>query len=92
MSSGFWVDFGFKVKPGVKPEEDMNATVNVLCYKSKVLSNGEHPIMLIICKDGKKKYKSLKISVDAKFWDFDRERPRRNCQNKELIEKVRINL
>jgi len=66
----------------------MNATVNVLCYRSKTLANGEHPIMLRICKDGKKKYKSLKISVDTKFWDFDRERPRRNCPNKELIEKV----
>ena len=34
----------------------MNATVNVVCYTSKILSNGEHPLMLRICKDGKKKY------------------------------------
>ena len=34
----------------------MNATVNVLCYKSKTLSNGEHPLMIRVCKDGKKKY------------------------------------
>jgi len=33
----------------------MNATVNVLCYKSKELSNGEHPLMLRVCKDGKRK-------------------------------------
>ena len=32
----------------------MNATVNVLCYKSKTLSNGEHPLMIRVCKDGKK--------------------------------------
>ena len=32
----------------------MATTVNVLCYKSKTLSNGEHPLMIRICKDGKK--------------------------------------
>lgn len=32
----------------------MSATVNVLCYKSKVLANGESPLMLRFCKDGKK--------------------------------------
>jgi len=37
----------------------MNATISVVCYKSKTLSNGEHPLMLRICKDGKKKYQSL---------------------------------
>ncbi|WP_418816355.1 Arm DNA-binding domain-containing protein, partial [Phocaeicola sp.] len=23
-----------------------------MCYKSKTLSNGEHPLMLCVCKDG----------------------------------------
>lgn len=32
----------------------MATTVNVLCYKSKTLSNGEHPLMIRICKDGKR--------------------------------------
>jgi hypothetical protein len=41
----------------------MKATVNVLCYKSKTLSNGEHPLVIRICKDGKKKYQSLGISI-----------------------------
>ena len=27
----------------------MATTVNVLCYKSKTLSNGEHPLMIRIC-------------------------------------------
>ena len=39
----------------------MKATANVLCYKSKVLSNGEHPLMLRVCMSGKKKYVSLGI-------------------------------
>lgn len=48
----------------------MNATVNVVCYKWKTLSNGEHPLMLRICKDGKRKYQSLGISVNQRYWDF----------------------
>ena len=39
----------------------MEATVNVTCYKSEVLKNGESPLMVRICKNGKKKYKSLGI-------------------------------
>ena len=53
----------------------MNATVNVLCYKSKTLSNGEHPLMIRVCKDGKKKYVSLGISVKPQYWDFEKNRP-----------------
>ena len=49
----------------------MNATVLVVCYKSKTLSNGEHPLMLRVIKNRKISYKSLKVSVNAKFWDFD---------------------
>ncbi len=30
----------------------MNASVSVVCYKSETLSNGEHPLMLQISKDG----------------------------------------
>lgn len=66
----------------------MNATVNVLCYKSKTLSNGEHPIMLRVCKGGKKKYVSLGISVSPKYWDFEKNKPKRNCPNREQILKA----
>ena len=66
----------------------MNTTVNVLCYKSKILSNGEHPLMLCVTKDRKRKYQSLGISVNPKFWDFTKERPKANCPNKELILKI----
>lgn len=62
--------------------------VNILCYKSKTLANGEHPLVIRICKDGKKKYKSLGISVNPKFWDFEKERPKANCPNRELILKI----
>ena len=63
----------------------MNATITVVCYKSKILSNGEHPLMLRICKDGKKKYQSLGVSIKANQWDFVRERPKPTCPNKEYI-------
>ncbi|NDV47924.1 hypothetical protein D0T49_12805 [Paludibacter sp. 221] len=45
----------------------MNATISITCYKSKNLTNGEHPLMIRICKDGKKKYKSLGVSVTISF-------------------------
>ena len=66
----------------------MKATVNVLCYKSKTLSNGEHPIMLRVCKGGKKKYVGLGISVNPKYWDFEKSKPKRNCPNREQIIKA----
>ena len=66
----------------------MDATISVICYKSKTLSNGEHPLMLRIAQNGKSKYKSLKISVAAKHWDFDRNVPKPNCPSKDLINKI----
>lgn len=66
----------------------MKATVNVLCYKSKTLSNGEHPLMICVCKGGKRKYVSLGISVSPKYWDFEKNKPKRNCPNREQILKA----
>lgn len=66
----------------------MNASVNVLCYKSKTLSNGENPLMICVCKDGKRTYKSLGVSVNPLFWDFSKDKPKRNCPNKEQIEQL----
>jgi integrase len=63
----------------------MSATINVVCYKSKTLANGEHPLMIRVCKDKKKIYKSLGISVNAKDWDFKKEEPRKTCPNRDLI-------
>jgi site-specific recombinase XerD len=66
----------------------MSTTVNVLCYKSKKLSNGENPLMLRVCKDRKTKYQSLGVSVNPKYWDFEKNKPKPNCPNKELITKI----
>ena len=63
----------------------MNGTIKVLCYKSKTLSNGEHPLMLCVCKDNKRKYQSLGISVNAEHWDFKSNKPNDKCPNRERI-------
>lgn len=63
----------------------MSETVKVLCYKSKTLSNGEHPLMLCVCKDNKRKYQSLGISIKAELWDFKSNSPKAKCPNRERI-------
>lgn len=54
----------------------MSETIKVLCYKSKTLSNGEHPLMLCVCKDRKRKFQSLGISIKAELWDFKTNQPK----------------
>ena len=66
----------------------MDATISVVCYKSKTLSNGEHPLMLRISKDGKKKYQSLGISVNPKFWDFQKNKPKPKCPNLDIFKRL----
>ena len=66
----------------------MQTTVNVVCYKSKTLSNGEHPLMIRLCQGRKLKYLSLGISINAQFWDFKKNKPKRNCPNKDLINNL----
>lgn len=66
----------------------MNASISVICYKSKTLSNGEHPLMLRVTKDRKLKYLSLGISVHPDNWDFTKNKPKPKCPNRELIQKV----
>lgn len=61
---------------------------NVICYKSKTLSNGEHPLMLRITKDGKRCMQSLGISVNPKYWDFTKNQPKKNCPSRELIQTI----
>lgn len=66
----------------------MDAIISVICYKSKTLANGEHPLMLRIAQNGKSTYKSLKISVAAKHWDFDKNVPKPNNPHKDLVQKI----
>lgn len=66
----------------------MNATVEVVCYASKTLKDGTHPLMLRISKDSKKKYISLGISLNQKHWDFNKQQPKPTCPKAECIERL----
>ena len=66
----------------------MSATIEVVCYKSKVLANNESPLMLRITKNRKLKYSSIGISVNPALWDSEKNRPRRNCPNRLHIERL----
>lgn len=68
----------------------MEATISVICFKSKTLANGEHPLMLRITKDRKRSMKSLNLSVLPKHWDFKKNEPKSNCPNRTLISQVII--
>ena len=63
----------------------MSETIKVLCYKSKTLSNGEHPLMVCVCKDGKRKYQSLGLSIKMEQWDFKTNQLKAKCPNRERI-------
>ena len=44
--------------------------------------------MLQISKEGRRKYQSLGISIDPKFWDFSKNKPKSNCPDGDLIQKI----
>lgn len=66
----------------------MNTTIEAVLYTSKTLSNGQHPIMLRLTKNRKRKYISLHISLAPQHWDDEKCKPRRNCPDKERIEAL----
>lgn len=44
--------------------------------------------MLRVTKDRKRKYSSIGISINPVYWDFEKNKPRRNCPDKERIEQI----
>ena len=61
----------------------MNRTVEVIYCRSITLANGESPLMLRLTKDGKRKYISLHLSVNPIYWGFIKNKPKRNCPDKD---------
>ena len=47
-------------------------TITPILYTSKTLANGEHPIMLRVCYNGKRTYKSIGISCKPSEWSKDK--------------------
>lgn len=69
----------------------MSAKITVTCYKSKILSNGESPLMVKITKSGKRSLRALGVSVNPKHWDFEKEKPKNNCPNRTYIINIITN-
>lgn len=69
----------------------MSVKIAVICFKSKTLANGEHPLMLRITEGKKRTTKSLGISINPKYWDFKKEEPTAKCPNRELIQSIILN-
>ena len=57
------------------------ASVKIILYKQKTLSNGQHPIMMQFIHERKVRRISLGYSAKIKEWDYKTSRPRRNHSN-----------
>jgi site-specific recombinase XerD len=57
-------------------------TIKVLLYTSKLLKNGEHPIMLRVTENRKVKYIGLGFSTTKQRWDEKSQRPNKKHPNK----------
>jgi Site-specific recombinase XerD len=66
----------------------MSTTIDVICYKYKALKNNEFPLKLRLTKDRKRHYLSLEISIKADYWDFNKNKPKRNYPDKEYVENI----
>ncbi|MFN8284538.1 MAG: site-specific integrase [Chitinophagales bacterium] len=55
----------------------MNTSIKVILYTSKVLKNGENPIMLRVIKDRKTKYISVGYSCHVDLWDSKENLPKK---------------
>lgn len=70
----------------------MSTTIDVICYKSKPLKNNEYPLMLRLTRDRKRKYKSLGVSTKLEDWDFQKNQPKPNTPNRDLILEISANI
>lgn len=70
----------------------MSITIDVICYTSKALKNSEYPLMLRLTKDRQRKYKSIGVSTKLEDWDFNKNQPKPNTPNRDLILELSANL
>ena len=64
------------------------ATVTVLLYRSKTLANGDHPIMLRVCKGGKRKYVTIGFGCPLELWNTKKGQPKNNHPNFLLLNSI----
>lgn len=65
-----------------------NTTVAIVLYKSKVLKNGESPLMIRITKNRKPKYISLGLSCLPKYWNLDKQEPRKSHPQRDVLNAI----
>ena len=63
----------------------LNTSVEAICYKVRALRDGTFPLMLRLTQNRKRKYLSLGMSVEERFWDFKKNQPKRNCPDRDAI-------
>lgn len=66
----------------------MSTTIDVICYKYRPLKNNQLPLKLRLTKDRKRHYLNLEISVKSEYWNFEKNKPKRNCPDKDHIQNV----
>ena len=66
----------------------LSTSVEAICYKVRALRDGTFPLMLRLTQNRKRKYLSLGLSVEERFWDFKKNQPKRNCPDREAIQTV----
>jgi integrase len=59
--------------------------VSAILYTSKKLSNGEHPILIRLTQNGRRKYISLGISCFPHHWDKNIEQPSKKHPNQKEL-------
>ena len=66
----------------------MKAKISIKLYTSKVLSDYTSPIMVSICKDGKRKYVATGISCLPSDWDSKKNELKKSVKNAKAINLI----
>ena len=63
----------------------LTTSVEAICFNYRPKKDNTYPIMLRLTKSGKRKYVSLGVSVKEENWDFNKNIPKRNCPDRDMI-------
>jgi len=66
----------------------MKVTIDIILFKQRTLTNGEHPITLRLTQNRKRKYLRIGVSLHPQHWDETKNSPKNSCPNKEHIDSV----
>ena len=66
----------------------LTTSVEAICLNYRPKKDNTYPLMLRLTKSGKRKYVSLGLSVEERFWDFKKNQPKRNCPDRDAILSV----